>query len=228
MKRMIDQASFEKASSDIKEIQDVLSGKAFFDGSVTVVTIGGDKGIKKANLPITAGVYKLSSGGVLCVGVNSASSITLTAIYKDNMYAETRDPASTADLKFVEANRMGDKPIYCHPISISVSSPHQLRLTCLIFNNDPTPFTLTSLKEWFDNLVATTEQRAVLMVSGGVSTSISNKPLIASSLDKTLANNYAIIGIDVDGSITYFSNADWDVLFPPADSTLVDGVNRIN
>lgn len=150
MKRMIDQSSFEKASSDIKEIQDLLSGKAFFDGSVTVENIGGYKGIKKANLPTEAGAYKLSSG-ILIVKANSASSITITAMYGASMYAETRDPDSSNNFLFNENTRLGEKPLYYHPIYVN-NTDANLMCAFAIINNDPTPFNNSNLQTFLDSV----------------------------------------------------------------------------
>lgn len=220
MKRMIDQASFEKASSDIKEIQDVLSGKAFFDGSVTVVTIGGDKGIKKENLPITAGVYKLSSGGVLCVDVNSASSITLTAIYKDNMYTETRDPNSTADLKFIEANRMGDKPLYFHPVVINDANA-KIGFGLVILNNSSAPLdTWDKVKEYLFSIMQSIGDTARFPATG--SFTYNDEIVSCRNIDVTTTNVIRIYGYNSSSINVYRDIENFSI------GNVYDGVNRIN
>ena len=128
------------------------------------------------------------------------------------------------------------KPIYCHPIVIYIDDVSRtMRVTCLIFNNSATPFTLNTLKTWFDNLVASTNARARIMASGAskyTKATSDEEPteetLIASSIDKTTGNIYTIQGIKLDGTVGAYSDADWQNLFPPLITTLIDGVNKIN
>ena len=125
------------------------------------------------------------------------------------------------------------KPIYCHPITIQISATHKARLTMLIFNNSPTEFTLDTLKQWLDNLITLTSNRVRIMCSGacshtkGPTDAPVQKTLIVSSLDKTTANNYTIAGVDIDGVVNAFTDANWSYIFPEGTS-IVDGVNKIN
>ena len=127
------------------------------------------------------------------------------------------------------------KPIYCHPISIIRNNinGNSFRITALIFNNDDTPFTLATFKEWFDNLVETTESRARLLCTGGVS--LSNfppdetpEPIVVSSFDKATNGLYGFYGMALSGSIgTAYRSDIWTDIFPEG-IEFVDGVNKIN
>ena len=44
------------------------------------------------------------------------------------------------------------KPIYCHPLDINFTSGS--RVGCLIFNNDPTPFTSSTFADYIEELYA--------------------------------------------------------------------------
>ena len=121
------------------------------------------------------------------------------------------------------------KPIYCHPISIlDTNGAEPKRLTCLIFNNDNTPFTLTSLKKFIDDLAVATTNKGRIMVSGGVKVSATNV-CIASYITKGGDSVYYITGINaIDGSTSILGDADFNVVFPSGTTTLDDGVNKIN
>lgn len=119
------------------------------------------------------------------------------------------------------------KSIYCHPISIVLTSTKVIRLTCLIFNNDDTPFTLTTFKDYIDTLYTALPDggRLRIMLSGAYNdgTSIG----IASWLGKA-SDGYNVNAIKVnDGSSVVFKDADWTNLFPSG-TQLTDGVNKIN
>ena len=138
-------------SQAFKTIEEAIDSKIGFNSVVSVETIGGDKGIKKANLPTTAGTYKLSSGGILTAKVNSESSITITAMYGASMYAETRDPASTSNFLFNENTRLGEKPIYWHSVAFTRggdgSSYERAFGQIVVLNNSPAPITAQSFIE---------------------------------------------------------------------------------
>ena len=119
------------------------------------------------------------------------------------------------------------KPIYCHPITINYeTSPKYIRITCLIFNNDPTPFTINSFKKWIDDVAEATENTARLMISGGVTYDTTS--VIVSYLYKSASNNYIIGGLSrTTGENDYVSDADFNNLFPTG-NLFIDGVNKIN
>ena len=119
------------------------------------------------------------------------------------------------------------KKIYCHPISIRDSGveTNKCRITALIFNNDPTPFTWTSFKKWIDDLQESTEGKGRLMISGGYAST--TMTIICSYFVKTNTNYYYVVGLGTDGTNASFGGTTWETAFP---STFVfeDGVNAIN
>lgn len=139
----------------------------------------------------------------------------------------------------IACEELHTKPIYCHPILLEGVDAGTYSITyslsCMIFNNDPTPFTLATFKKWFDDLVELTENRVRIMCSGGInkwkaaaSTTASNIVIIVCSIDKTAYGNYTISGIGIsNGQRLSFADSDWNNLFP-SNITFIDGVNRIN
>ena len=115
------------------------------------------------------------------------------------------------------------KPIYCHPIVITNASS-VLKITMLIFNNSDTAFTLSSLKDWLDEVAGTGTAR--IMVSGAFV--VDSKLVVASNLYKNTADNeYGITGTNTSNAFASLYSASWDVLFPTG-TTLYDAVNRVN
>lgn len=122
------------------------------------------------------------------------------------------------------------KPIYCHPIRLSLTdsgATTYIRLTCLIFNNDSSPInTLDKFKKYLDDLNTATQAAGTIMTSGGYT--LGTKTIIASYLYKNSANDYYVVGINAsDGLNEGIGDNNFNVLFP-ASTTIVDGVNRIN
>ena len=119
------------------------------------------------------------------------------------------------------------KPIYFHPIYIAITdavNSRYFRISGAILNNDATPFTLTSFKEWIDKLDVDTEGAGQFNCSGAVTES--GVTLIISHLKK-LNNVYYITGINAStGANANLQNVNFNTLF--ADATLTDGVNKIN
>lgn len=217
--------AIEGLEQDIEGLEQDIEGKVVFDGSISVETIGGDKGIRNANLPTTAGTYKLSSGGVLSVKANSASSITITAMYGASMYAETRDPASTSDFLFNENTRLGDKPIYCHPIYATFNRPVDNRLftfTCLLFNNEPTAYTPATFFAFCKELF-TLAPTASIMASGYTGTFPISR-IINGSTDTTLK----VENVNLDRNNVPYNDAYVFEVAALSGGTFIDGVNRIN
>ena len=120
------------------------------------------------------------------------------------------------------------KPIYCHPLDIRANNTlNTIVMTCLIFNNDPTPFTLSSFKEFLDNLYSQVGNVRI-MASGGIHDKTANKTIINSFFYRATVS-YGFLGINIaDGSqYDYEKNLDaWNYMF--ADATITDGVNKIN
>lgn len=220
MKRMIDQALFEKASSDIKEIQDVLSGKAFFDGNITVQRIGADYGIKRADIPTKDGVYKSSYGTVLMVSHYDASTLILYAIYDAHTYTKGMTIGAITDFKFIEDNRTGDRPIYYHPISIFNNEGLGF-LSFVIIDNSPTAYTKETLVSKLANF------SRVSPLSGAI---INNSKTLIAAYGWQSGNAHYILGLNTDGTpITGIdANNSLEDFINLVTSTVADGVNRIN
>lgn len=115
------------------------------------------------------------------------------------------------------------KPIYCHPIFISLNRSYDnniIQLTALIFNNDNTPFTKETFIAWLKALW-TTAPTAKILTSGYFTTA----PLCClSNADDNDACYMKYAGTESIGSKAYLQYAD---LLLEA-STFEDGVNKIN
>ena len=165
-----------------------------------------------------------------------AKDLEVPQFNKKEVEGIAKDVATNVATEVIKSGEVDNaKPIYCHPVHLYCSDDGRVfRLTCLIFNNDATPFTLATFKTWFDNLVSSTSNRARLMASGGtnkiktvVEETASTKLLIVSSIDKTAAGTYIIAGVDTDGLSNSFADQNFNVVFP-ASTELIDGVNKIN
>ena len=123
------------------------------------------------------------------------------------------------------------KPIYCHPITIR-NGDIGMTLTCLIFNNDDTPFTLATFKDWIDTVFEELPSDVTLriMSSGYYKSTDGTKIGIASYIYKYhgTPNLYGIFGGNVaDASAVDVNNSTFDTVFPSG-TLLYDGVNKIN
>ena len=119
------------------------------------------------------------------------------------------------------------KPIYCHPIHIVDTEGEVIkRLTCLIFNNNSTPFTLTSFKDFLDELNTATSGNGRLMCSGAFKDG--TNICIVSYILKGQTGLYSISGLNTVGSTFGIADLSFDVIFPSATTTLYDGINKIN
>lgn len=117
------------------------------------------------------------------------------------------------------------KPIYCHPLRIVCNSAQlRFRMTCLIFNNYPTQFTLATFKQFLNDLDAATNHSGSVMISGA---HYDGAKLTILSYILFNGTDYNIVGLDISGNNSFISNADFDVLFP-VDTYIYDGVNKIN
>ena len=116
------------------------------------------------------------------------------------------------------------KPIYCHPITMGYKdASHEFTLTCLIFNNDGTPFTFASFNEWLDALIAQITT-ARIMCSGYVI--VGGETLPVSYLNYTTDNVGIIVSPGSVSSINdNFTPNQWKALVM---TSFNDGVNKIN
>ena len=141
---------------------------------------------------------------------------------------ELKNIASQQAKELVEAGQTDNaKPIECHPITIRYDAG-KLILTALIFNNSKTPFTLSSFKQWLDNITEAMESGASrIMVSGAFENN--EKLVVASYLYKIKASgNYGILGQASDNSgVSYAQSTTWEDIFPEG-TQFYDGVNKIN
>lgn len=113
------------------------------------------------------------------------------------------------------------KPVYCHPINFqySTSGGRVYFISCLIFNNDSTPFTSDS---WFDYVMGLiTDYGAIIMASGAVWSG--TKALVATNISDNGSGGMAIRGL-LDGTTDFYSITKPDL----RDGTFTDGVNKIN
>ena len=112
------------------------------------------------------------------------------------------------------------KPIYVHPITILGSGPSASnRLTCLIFNNDDTPFT----KESFISFVKALSQQ----VEGNISRIMTSGSWISGEVIYPVAYIFSNDGGTVN--VTYASSSTGIEGFINDNSTSFnDGVNKIN
>ena len=121
------------------------------------------------------------------------------------------------------------KPVYIHPIKIynGVGDTKKFMITLLIFNNDPTPFTLTTLEQYFLDLYTEVGGLLTFLASGFYNDGI-NVIQSASYLYCNGENKFGVDGANV-GASDYASTGDsaWSDLFASG-TTFTDGVNKIN
>lgn len=151
---------------------------------------------------------------------------------KDVTQAQTQANVDSRVEALVEGGTLDNaKPIYCHPILIRKSNL-SLMLTCLIFNNSPTEFNLTTFKQWIDDTTNSLPDNATLRIMISGSFVADNKLAIASYFYKLKSNGqYGLGGQCVSENATageafVQSNIFNDVI--PSDSSFYDGVNKIN
>lgn len=125
----------------------------------------------------------------------------------------------------LEASKL-NKKLYCHPINIGISNTkYNGYIACLIFNNDPTPFTIDTFKEWLDNLYTKVGDTIRVILTGGIYNITSTTFSTACYLYKS-ANSYGIIGMKTDGGGTDNAENTFTTLFGSS-PTFNDGVNEI-
>jgi hypothetical protein len=143
-------------------------------------------------------------------------------IYFNGRILSITDTVQTSDEIYSIENA---KPIYFHPISIQ-SANDKYRLSCVILNNSPTPFTMDTFKAFVDSLYAGVGNDARVIVSGGYYDS--ERGLYLCSVLFTNGTGYGLAGIDSNGDITpLFSYVTWAAIFKGTPS-IYDGVNKIN
>lgn len=158
----------------------------------------------------------------------SGSSYVFQNVYGYDISIDSDDNVSVASTAIVYKSTIeggtldNAKPIYCHPITII--KPNTYRLTALIFNNSVTALTLSTFKDFIDNLYTSVGSNARVMLSGAYNTG--NGVIIASFIGKSDAG-YSVYGLDTSGNDKYVTNADFDQIFAN-DTVFVDGVNKIN
>lgn len=112
------------------------------------------------------------------------------------------------------------KPIYCHPIYFRCSNQdnNELRFCCLIFNNDPTPFTSTTFKTYIEGLM---NNGAIILANGYIYVNNVNRTCICLRKFQEYYSVYSFTetdGVIATNYIGYFTNI----------IEFVDGVNKIN
>ena len=116
------------------------------------------------------------------------------------------------------------KKIYCHPISILNSNT--TRISCLIFNNDATPFTKETFLNWLDALYTEVGEQIRILASGAFYANDNDKMCITSYLGKT-STQYYILGVSLETMQSVnqsYNRAEMETFI----SVFYDGVNTIN
>ena len=191
------------------------------DGAIIEQLKCGDIVIKEDASGEHAYVVTFKSESGMCMTYTDASCVETQSYDKDgddwvyNSEDKSILPVNEPNASF--------KPIYCHPIYISSSEGEggskESRLQFLIFNNDPTPFTLTTFINYMKGLMDSNDAR--FSCNGYFKNE--NTIYCAYSCFK-IGANYSIYGNNLTAenprgsilldSITY--------------GTLEDGVNKIN
>lgn len=127
------------------------------------------------------------------------------------------------------SNNASTKKIYCHPVYMShatgVGNYPYYRMCCLIFNNDPTPFTQTTFIDYLKSLGELTSYTAKIMMSGVYTQSESASINNVAYLRTSTATTFFIGG--GSGSSTNSLSGNINELFT-SDGEFEDGVNAIN
>ena len=118
------------------------------------------------------------------------------------------------------------KPIYCHPCTILTDitsgeyAGRKYYLTCLIFNNNSTAFTLATFKDYVNELCENYDAR--IMTSGGLYDPISEKTTIATAM---IWNGEQVV---IQGMESNNINSFGLATLTNGNTTFTDGVNKIN
>lgn len=137
--------------------------------------------------------------------------------------AQSEDDVEDKVEELVEGGTLDNaKPIYCHPLTMTIEGGV---MTCLLFNNDSTPFTASTLADFIDNLFTEIGDIIRIMASGAF---IKSTNVVISSFIGKNNSGYIIYGrIASTGaeSITAFATKE---AFVDAITSIFDGVNKIN
>ena len=118
------------------------------------------------------------------------------------------------------------KKIYCHPLRIyKTSGDNQYLLSCLIFNNDPTPLTLSTFKEFIDKTAQSAGTNVTFLASGYYWTD-ANRITSATYIFKSGAATYGVQGGNYANAQFASVSGTWAEIF--GESIFDDGVNAIN
>ena len=113
------------------------------------------------------------------------------------------------------------KPIYCHPIYWTVTdNSEDIQLTCLIFNNSETPFTVETFIDYVLYLYSLVESRVSIMASGG-----KDVAGVVAPLSRITCPNGVNLYFTAKG-VTSVGHAKEGLL--SGTSTFEDGFNKIN
>lgn len=193
------------------------------DGAIIEQLKCGDIVIKEDASDEHAYVVTFKSETGMCITYTDASCVETQSYDKsgDDWVYNSEDKSNLP----VNVPNASFKPIYCHPIAL-VDNVVMKRLTCLIFNNDPTPFTKDSFKTFLDDLAEETEGVGRVMLSGAFKDGQGNFAC-ASYILKDALGQYAIVGITTSLTATTLLNITYSDLITE-NVTLLDGVNKIN
>lgn len=123
------------------------------------------------------------------------------------------------------------KPIYIHPISIiKRSGSGKYNLGFIILNNDSTPFTFDTFKQFIDNLFTQIGGVVRMLCTGYYNNGLEgedNKQGAVSVLAKINNTNFQIILGGADNPSTFHASTSWGGILGSPDE-FTDGVNKIN
>lgn len=134
-------------------------------------------------------------------------------IYAGGKILSIGSSVSVVDNAYSVAN---SKPIYIHPLHLFISNV--MRITCLIFNNDSTPFTWYTFKSWL--LQAGSESSLIKIMASGAFKSGDN--IAIASYIVGAGTQIQAIGVSVAGDFNY------SLELTNLTISLEDGVNKIN
>lgn len=176
--------------------------------------------IKDSNGKIGRVIFKDAVNGALYfISIDETSNNVLR-------YEYGQDANNDWSLEATEIILNG-KPIYIHPITIiDANNDYNIRITMLIFNNNATPFTLSSFINYIDALYSVVGDNIRIMISGAVKDIANNSTIIASFLFKN-PTTYGFSGLTVNGNALNLSKVDLNDFFGESVS-FTDGVNKIN
>lgn len=201
--------------SDYKRV--VVEDVKNIDGSVLSTLQCGDVVIKHDESGKHSYVVTFKSDTGICLTYSDASVIETQSYDKiDDEWVYNSEDKSGDLINNV-------KPIYCHPISITNENV-KLRLGMLIFTNNSTPFTLSTLKDYIDELYAGVGDTIRIITTGAYTKD--DDVCIASYMGKS-SSGYYLSGLKVSDGSSGSMTMSWNLLFPEF-TNLNDGVNKIN